>query len=99
MLALVLEVYGAFCLFSLVAFLVLAVVARLRPELEEDEFDVELWKLKELATSDQSGEVLSLEPPIMEGPYWSPPARPAKRSKRRIQRRPHLFHIPTPRTT
>jgi hypothetical protein len=89
MLGLVLEVYGAFCFFSLVAFLVLAAVARLRPDLDEDEFDIELWKLKQLVTSEQSGDLLSLEPSIMEDPYWSPPARPVKRSKRPIQRRPH----------
>ena len=33
MVALVFEVYGAFCLFSLIAFLVLAAVAKLRPDL------------------------------------------------------------------
>ena len=85
MLALVLEVYGAFCLLSLVTFLLLAAVARLRPDLDEDEFDVELWKLKQLVTSEQSGDVLSLEPPIMEDPYWSRPSRPVKRRKLRFK--------------
>ena len=51
MIALVLELYGAFCLFSLIAFLVWASVAKLRPDLDEPEFDLdELEKLKNLAS-------------------------------------------------
>ncbi len=47
MVALVFEVYGAFCLFSLIAFLVWASVAKLRPDLDEEEFDfIELEKLR-----------------------------------------------------
>ena len=100
MIALVFEVYGAFCLFSLIAFLVLAAVARLRPDLEEEKFDfIELEKLKQLVGPEQSGDALSLEPAIMEESSWSPPpARPVKRSKRLTQRRPHLIHIRKPRT-
>jgi hypothetical protein len=94
-----LEAYGAFCLFSLIAFLVLAAVAKLRPDLDEEEFDViELEKLKQLVNSEQSGDALSIEPVILEESSWSQPARPVKRSKRRIQRRPHLLHIRKPRT-
>ena len=49
MVALVFEVYGAVCFFSLIAFLVLAAVAKLRPDLDEEEFDLaELEKLKKL---------------------------------------------------
>jgi hypothetical protein len=99
--ALVFEIYGAVCLFSLIAFLVLAAVAKLRPDLEEEEFDfIELEKLKQLVGSEQSGDALSLEPAIMEESSWSPPpSRPVKRSKRLIQKRPHLIHMRKPRTT
>jgi hypothetical protein len=52
---LVFEVYGAFCILSLIAFLVLASMAKLRPDLDEEELDfVELEKLKKLAHSEQS---------------------------------------------
>jgi hypothetical protein len=97
---LVFEAYGAFCIFSLIAFLVLASVAKLRPDLEEEKFDsIELEKLKQLVGPEQSGDALSLEPAIMEESSWSPPpARPVKRSKRLTQRRPHLIHIRKPRT-
>jgi hypothetical protein len=99
MVALVFEVYGAFCLFSLIAFLVLAAVAKLRPDVEEEEFDfIELEKLKQLVSSEQSDAALSIEPPIMEESFWSAPARPVKQSKRVIQRRPHLIHMRKPRT-
>ena len=98
MVARVFEVYGAFCLFSLIAFLVLASVAKLRPDLEEEEFDfIELEKLKQLVNSEQSDDALSIEPAILEESSWSQPSRPAKQSKRRIQRRPHLIHIRKPR--
>jgi hypothetical protein len=99
MVALVFEVYGAFCLFSLIAFLVLAGMAKLRPDLDEEEFDfIELEKLKQLVSSEQSDAALSIEPPIMEESFWSAPARPVKQSKRVIQRRPHLIHMRKPRT-
>jgi hypothetical protein len=39
MTALVFEAYGAVCLLSLIGFLVLAARAKLRPDLDEDEFD------------------------------------------------------------
>jgi hypothetical protein len=98
MVALVFEVYGAFCLFALIAFLVLAAMAKLRPDLDEKELNfVELEKLKKLVNSEQSEGPVSLEPPIMEESFWSPPARPAKQSKRRIQRRPHLVDLRKPR--
>jgi hypothetical protein len=96
MVALVFEAYGAFCLFSLIAFLVWACAAKLRPDLDED-ID-ELEKLKELV-SFESGDALPIEPPIVEEPSWPPPPRPLTQSKRPIRRRPHLFHTRKPRTT
>ena len=95
MVALVFEIYGAFCLFSLIAFLVLASVAKLRPDLEEEELD--LAELEKLVNYEPSGDALSIEPAILEESSWSQPARPVKQSKRRIQRRPHLIHIRKPR--
>jgi hypothetical protein len=98
MLALLFEIYGGVCLFSLIAFLVLAAVAKLRPDLDEEEFDfIELEKLEQLVGSEQSEAALSIEPPIMEESFWSPPARPVKQSKRPIQRRPHLVDLRKPR--
>jgi hypothetical protein len=95
---LVFEVYGAFCILSLIAFLVLASMAKLRPDLDEEELDfVELEN--KLAHSEQSDRPLSLEPPIIEEAFWSAPPRPVKPSKRQIQRRPHLIHLRKPRIT
>lgn len=100
MIALVFEVYGAVCFVALIAFLVLAAVAKLRPDLEEEQFDfIELEKLKKLVNSERSDDVLSLEPPIIEEAFWSAPPRPVKPSKRQIQRRPHLIHLRKPRIT
>jgi hypothetical protein len=100
MIALVFEVYGAFCLLSLLAFLVLASVAKLRPDLDEEELNfVELEKLKKLVNSERSDEALSLEPPIIEEPFWPQPVRPVRQRKRLIQKRPHLIHMRKPRTT
>ena len=100
MVALVFEIYGGVCLFSLIAFLILATVAKLRPDLDEEEFDfIELEKLKQLVSSEQSDDALSIEPPIMEESFWSPPARPVKQSKRPVRVRPHLLHGRKPRTT
>jgi hypothetical protein len=101
MVALCFEVYGAFCVFSLIAFIVWAAVAKLRPDLEEEEFDLaELEKLKKLVSSEEpGGAALSIDSPIIEKPSCPPPARPAKQSERSIRRRPHLFHIRKPRTT
>lgn len=97
MAALALEAYGAFCLFSLMAFLVWAAVAKLRPDLDED-ID-ELGKLKKHVSCERSSDDLSVEPLIVEDPPQPASARPDKRSKRPTQRRPHLFHARKPRTT
>jgi hypothetical protein len=89
MIALVFEVWGAVCLLSLIAFLILAAVAKFRPDLDEEEFGViELEKLTQLVNIEQSADALSLEPAIMEESSWSTP--PVRRSKRVIQRRPRL---------
>jgi hypothetical protein len=99
MIALVFEVYGAVCFFSLLAFLVLASVAKLRPDLDEEELDlVELEKLKKLVRSEHFGNALPVEDPIVELSRSAPP-RPVKPSKRLIQRRPHLIHMRKPRIT
>jgi|SRR5580693_6814333 hypothetical protein len=98
MVALVFEVYGAFCFFSLIAFLVLAAVAKLRPDLDEEEFE-ELEKLKKLANSEQYDHALPNDDPIVEILSLQPPAPPAKRTKRATRRGPHLFHTRKPRTT
>lgn len=95
MITLVFEVYGAFCVFSLIAFLVLASVAKLRPDLDEEE--LEFVELEKLAHSEWSDDPLSLEPPIIEEAFWSEPPRPVKQSKRQIPRRPHLIHVRKPR--
>jgi hypothetical protein len=96
MLALVFEAYGALCLFALVAFLVLAAMAKLRPDLDEAEFD--LADLGKLVSSEGSGDVLSIEPPIIEEPSRPPPKPRIEKSKRSTRRRSHLFHTTNPRT-
>jgi hypothetical protein len=95
---LVFEIYGAFCILSFIAFLVLASMAKLRPDLDEEELDFVEFE-KKLAHSEQSDGPLSLEPPIIEEAFWSEPPRPVKPSKRQIQRRPHLIHLRKPRIT
>jgi hypothetical protein len=97
MIALVFEAYGALCVFALAVFLAWASVAKLRPDLDEEEFD--LAKLEKLKSPERSGEALSVDPPIIEQPSCSPTARPVKQSRRPIRRRPHVFHARNPRTT
>jgi hypothetical protein len=76
----------------------LGLVAKLRPDLDEEELNfVELEKLKKLVNSERSDDVFSLEPPIIEEPFWSAPARPVKQSKRPVRVRPHLIHLRKPR--
>jgi hypothetical protein len=82
MMALIFEAYGALCFFALVVFLAWAAVAKLRPDLDEEVFDLaEFEKVS-----------------IVEEPSRSPPARPVKPSKAPIRRRPHLFHTRKPHT-
>lgn len=95
MVALVFEAYGAFCLFSLIVFLILAAVAKLRPDLDEENFE-ELEKLKKLASSRPSDASL-IDDLIIEELWRAARARPVKASKRPIHRRPHLIHLHKPR--
>jgi hypothetical protein len=95
MVALVLEIYGAFCFFSLIAFLVLASVAKLRPDLDEEIHELE--KLKKLVSSEQLGNALPVEELINKDPSRPAPSRTVEQSKRRIPRRPHLIHLRKPR--
>ena len=75
MTALVFEAYGALCCFALAVFLAWAAVAKLRPDLDEEEFDLaELEKLRKPVSLEPFGDALSIEPPIMEEPSWSAPA-------------------------
>jgi hypothetical protein len=79
--SLVFEVYGALCIFAFVGFLALAARAKLRPDLDEEEFDpsgidfAELEKLKKLLSP---ADALSTEPRIMEEPSLSPLSRVAR---------------------
>ena len=98
MLALVLEVYGAFSVLSLIAFLNLASVAKLRSDLDEEAVDAgALEKLRKLASSEQFGNAVPVEHPIIEHPFRPAPPRLVKQSKRLIQRRPRQIHTRKPR--
>jgi hypothetical protein len=99
MMALVLEVYGAFSVLSLIAFLVLAAAAKLRPDLDEEALDIgAVEKLKKLANSEQFMNALPVEDREIVGILSrSAPPRPVKQSKRLIQRRPHRIHTRKPR--
>src|SRR5690242_18879201 len=109
MVGLFFEVYGAFCFFSLAAFLVWAAVAKLRPDLDEESAEIE--KLRKLVRAGEPGDALSkalsIEAAIMEELAQSAieelprssPARLAKQSKRLIRRVPHVFHARKPRLT
>jgi hypothetical protein len=108
MVALFFEAYGALCFFSLIAFVVLAAVAKWRPDLDEEEFE-EIEKLRKLVSSepgDALSNALSIEAAIMEELSRlaveelsrSPRPLPAKQSKRPVRRRPHLFYSRKPRT-
>jgi hypothetical protein len=95
MMALGFEIYGAVCFFSLIAFLILASVAKLRPDLDEanDEFE----KLRKGASSAQLGNALPVEESIVEILSGSAPPRSVKPIKRVIRRRPFLTHKHKPR--
>jgi len=97
MVALVFEAYGAFCLFSLIVFLILAAVAKLRPDLDEGNFE-ELEKLKKLASSRPSDASL-IDDLIFEELSRAARARPVKPTRRPIHRRPRLIHSRKPRMT
>jgi hypothetical protein len=75
MVALVFEVYGAFCLFSLIAFLVLAAVAKSRPDAVwlYFRFPLSLRLVEEMLF--ERGILLSYE--TVRGPIRRPPSRQA----------------------
>jgi hypothetical protein len=94
MIALVFEAYGALCLFCLVVFLVWAAVAKLRPDLDEDELDLaELEKLKTLVSPEGDSAAPLIEPLI------KPPPPPMKQRARPSRRRTVVFHTRHPRPT
>jgi hypothetical protein len=98
MLALVLEVYGAFSVLSLIAFLVLVSVAKLRSDWDEEAVDVgALEKVTNFESFEQFGNALPVEHSIFEHASRSAPLRPVKQRKRLIQRRPHRIHTRKPR--
>src|ERR1700690_3333410 len=99
MTALVFEAYGALCCFALAVFLAWAAVAKLRPDLDEEESD--LVELEKLVSSERPGGALSIEPPIIDESSRSPVACPIGQSKRvsPMRRRPHLFHTRKPSMT
>jgi hypothetical protein len=99
MIALVFEAYGALCFFALAVFLAWAAVAKLRPDLDEEDF--ELVELGKLVSSERPGGALSIERPIIDESSRAPAARPIRQSKRPrpIRRRPHLFHTRKRSTT
>jgi hypothetical protein len=88
MIASVFELYLALCFLSLIAFLVLAARAKLRPELDEEWFDI-----SELASPGQFVNTLPGEDPALKVLSRSAPPRPVKQVKR-----PHLIHMRKPRS-
>jgi hypothetical protein len=93
MIASVFELYGALCLLSLIGFGVLAMRAKLRPDLDEDEFDIGVLANPGLFVS-----TLSVEEPAPNVLSCSAPPRPVQQGKRPIQKRPRLIHRRKPRT-
>jgi hypothetical protein len=94
MLALFFELYGAVCFFSLVVFLIWAAVAKLRPDLDEETFDI--GALEKLSSSQEFGNALPVADPIIEDAPRSAPPRPVKPSKR-LQGGPSSIHRRKPR--
>ena len=89
----VFEIYGALCFLSLIAFLVLAAAAKLRPDLDEEAIDIgAVEQLKKLANPEQFVNALPVEDPIVKIL-----SRSVKQSMRLIQRRPHRIHARRPR--
>jgi hypothetical protein len=87
MTTLVFELYGAFCFFSLVVFFIWASLAKLRPDLDEEAFDIRT--LQTLSSSEEFGHVLLVaDYPIIKYSPRSAPPRPVKPSKR-LQGRPY----------
>src|SRR5580704_732251 len=93
MITLVFQLYGALCCFSLAAFLILASVAKLRPDLDEEAFDI---RTLEKLSSSEFVNALPVAAPIIKHSLRSAPPRPFKPSRRR-QGRPHSIHTRKPR--
>jgi hypothetical protein len=77
MTTLVFQLYGALCFFSLVAFLIWASVAKLRPDLDEETFDI--GALEKLSSSEEFGNALPVADPIIEDAPRSRPVKPSER--------------------
>jgi hypothetical protein len=88
MIASVFELYGALCFLSLIAFLVLAAAAKLRPDLDDEGFEI-----GELANPGQFLNTLPADDPVRKLLSRSAPPRPVEQSKRLIQRRPHRIYM------
>ena len=93
MIASVFELYGALCFLSLIAFLVLAAAAKLRPDLDDEGFEI-----GELASPGQFVNTLPAEDPGLKVLSRSAPPRPVTHGKHLIQKRPHLIRVRKPRT-
>lgn len=99
MIALVFEAYAALCILALVVFLVWASVAKLRPDLDEEELDLaELEKLKKLVGDEPPCDAPSIEPPTIEEQSSPPPPRLVKQRKRPTRTRTVAFHTRHSRT-
>jgi hypothetical protein len=95
MIALVFEAYGALCCFALAVFLAWAAVAKLRPDLGEQEFD--LAELKKPVSLEPFGDALDRASDHRRAILLA--AKPsAKKSKRSMRERSDLFHTGNPRT-
>ena len=94
MITLVFQLYAALCFFSLAAFLILASVAKLRPDLDEEAFDIRT--LEKLSSPEEFVNALPVADPIIKHSLRSAPPRPFKPSKR-LQGRPHSIHTRKPR--
>jgi hypothetical protein len=94
MTTLVFELYGALCFFSLVAFLIWASVAKLRPDLDEEAFDI--GALEKLSSSEEFGNAVPVADPIIKHSPRSAPPRSVKPSDR-LQGRPSSIHKRKPR--
>ena len=97
MLALIFEIYGAFCFSSLIAFVLWSAAAKLRPDLDEERFHIgDLEEFRKLAASERFGAALPGENPLVAILSRSAPPRPIKHSKRTIQRHLHLVYTRKP---
>jgi len=92
MITVILEAYGGFCLFSLIAFLVWAWFAELRPDLDEPEFDLdELEKLEKRASREQCDCDHEIGGARCED-HWAPATRSAaKRNHRGLPQSASLY--------